>query len=71
MQRLQRDALLAVKDRLHLQLDNLLMFCGQFQPAWQKRFVVYERRSDLPRVVIAALRAEGYLPFGAPRSAER
>jgi lysyl-tRNA synthetase, class II len=64
LQRLERDALLALKARLHLQLDNLLMFCNQFQPTWQKRFLVYERLRDLPRVGIAALRAEGYLPFG-------
>ena len=32
-------------------------------PQWQRRFVVYERRRDLPRVGIAALAAEAYLPF--------
>ena len=31
---------------------------------WQRRFVVYEKRLDLPRVGIAALAAEAYLPFG-------
>ncbi|HXF97507.1 MAG TPA: hypothetical protein VNJ46_02720 [Gaiellaceae bacterium] len=35
----------------------------KFFPCWQKRFVVYESRLDLPRVSIAALAAEAYLPF--------
>jgi len=45
------------------QLDNLLLFNRKFFPAWQRRFVVYERRRDLPRVGVAALAAEAYLPF--------
>lgn len=45
------------------QLDNLLLFNRKFFPSWQQRFVVYERRRDLPRVGIAALAAEAYLPF--------
>ena len=60
-QRLQRQALLAVKGRF--QLDNLLLFNRKFFPSWQRRFVVYERRRDLPRIGIAALAAEAYLPF--------
>jgi len=46
------------------QLDNLQLFTGQFHPSWVNRYVLYERWSDLPRVGIAALSAEGYLPFG-------
>ena len=45
------------------QLDNLLLFNRKFFPSWQRRFVVYERRRDLPRVGVAALAAEAYLPF--------
>ncbi|HKT43727.1 MAG TPA: phosphatidylglycerol lysyltransferase domain-containing protein [Gaiellaceae bacterium] len=45
------------------QLDNLLLFNRKFFPAWQRRFVVYERRLDLPRVGVAALAVEAYLPF--------
>lgn len=45
------------------QLDNLLLFNRKFLPAWQRRFVVYERRLDLPRVGVAALAVEAYLPF--------
>ena len=61
LQRLERRALLSVKG--HFQLDNLLLFNRKFFPRWQRRFVVYERRLDLPRVGIAALAAEAYLPF--------
>ena len=61
LQRVERRALLAMKG--HFQLDNLLLFNRKFFPSWERRFVVYERRRDLPRVGIAALAAEAYLPF--------
>ena len=61
LQRLERRALLRLKGRF--QLDNLLMFNRKFFPRWERRFVVYERRRDLPRVGIAALAAEAYLPL--------
>jgi lysyl-tRNA synthetase class 2 len=61
LQRVERRALFALKGRF--QLDNLLLFNRKFFPRWQRRFVVYERRLDLPRVGIAALAAEAYLPF--------
>jgi lysyl-tRNA synthetase class 2 len=61
LQRLERGALLRLKG--HFQLDNLLLFNRKFFPSWERRFVVYERRVDLPRVGIAALAAEAYLPF--------
>lgn len=59
-QHVQRRALLALKG--HFQLDNLLLFNRKFFPGWQRRYIVYESRSDLPRVGIAALVAEAYLP---------
>ena len=65
MQEMQRRALLKLKG--HFQLDNLLAFNGKFFPTWEPRFVVYERRRDLPRVGIAALAAEAYLPFRGER----
>ena len=65
LQQLQRRALLALKGRF--QLDNLLVFNRKFFPRWERRFVVYERRRDLPRVGIAALAAEAYLPFRSER----
>jgi lysyl-tRNA synthetase class 2 len=61
IQKVERRALLALKGRF--QLDNLLVFNRKFFPGWQRRFVVVERRRDLPRVGIAALAAESYLPF--------
>ena len=64
-QELQRRALCALKG--HFQLDNLLAFNRKFFPRWEPRFVVYERRRDLPRVGIAALAAEAYLPFQSAR----
>ena len=65
LQDLQRRALLTLKG--HFQLDNLLVFNRKFFPAWERRFLVYERRTDLPRVGIAALAAEAYLPFQTAR----
>ena len=62
-QRLQRRALFRVKQLLDLQLDNLLRFNEQFGPLRQPRFIVLEARPDLPRVALAAMAAEGYLPF--------
>jgi lysyl-tRNA synthetase class 2 len=63
LRRVERRALLRLKSALSLQLDNLLMFNRQFCPAFARRFLVLERWSDLPRVVIAAMSVEGYLPF--------
>ena len=65
LQDVQRRALLALKG--HFQLDNLLLFNRKFGPNWERRFVVYERRRDLPRVGVAALAAEAYLPFRGKR----
>jgi len=61
LQQLERRALLRLKGRF--QLDNLLLFNRKFFPERRRRFVVYEKRLDLPRVGIAALAAEAYLPF--------
>ena len=61
-QRLKRGALLKLKHALALQLDNLVRFDRQFSPRWQSRYVVVEHRTDLPRVALAAMAAEGYLP---------
>jgi lysyl-tRNA synthetase class 2 len=66
LERLERRALLRLKGRF--QLDNLLLFNRKFFPQWERRFVVYERRLDLPRVGIAALAAEAYLPFSGQRT---
>ena len=59
-QRVQRKVLCQLKGTFHL--DNLLAFNRKFFPHWQKRYVVFEHFADLPRVGIAGLAAEGYLP---------
>jgi lysyl-tRNA synthetase, class II len=66
MRRAARRALLALKSRLGLRLDNLLVFAGHFSPRWEARYVVFERPLDLPRVGVAGLRAEGYLGRRVP-----
>jgi lysyl-tRNA synthetase, class II len=65
LQRLQRRALLRLKDMLALQLDNLHHFNDQFGPAWRPRYVVLQAWPDLPRVALAAMAAEGYLPHAS------
>jgi len=64
-QRIQRRALLRLKRVLALQLDNLSRFNRQFSPGWLPRYMVIEHRADLPRVAIAAMAAEGYLPHAS------
>jgi len=63
--RLLRGALQTLK--FHFQLDNLLAFNRKFLPRWEQRFVVYEQLGDLPRVGLAGLAAEGYLPLPGAR----
>jgi lysyl-tRNA synthetase class 2 len=67
LQRVERRALRSLKGQF--QLDNLLHFNEKFGPGWSRRYVVVERRRDLPRVSVAALAAESYLPFAARPSA--
>ncbi|HEV3295391.1 MAG TPA: phosphatidylglycerol lysyltransferase domain-containing protein [Streptosporangiaceae bacterium] len=64
-QRLQRRALLRLKGVLALQLDNLQRFNGQFCPSWRPRYVILQAWADLPRVLVAAMAAEGYLPYAS------
>jgi lysyl-tRNA synthetase class 2 len=61
--RVVRRVLLVCKRLLGLQLDSLLLFNRHFAPRWQPRYVVIEKLRDLPRVVIATMAAERYLPF--------
>lgn len=64
LQEFERRVLLHLKGRF--QLDNLLLFNRKFLPRWKRRFIVFEQLRDLPRVGIAALAAENYLPFAWP-----
>jgi lysyl-tRNA synthetase class 2 len=63
LRRVERRALLHLKAALSLQLDNLLLFNRQFCPSFARRFLLVERWGDVPRVVLTAMSAEGYLPF--------
>ena len=68
IQQMQRRALLSVKG--HFQLDNLLAFNRKFFPNWERRFIVYEHRRDLPRVGHRGTRGRGLpaVPGGTPVS---
>lgn len=44
------------------QIDSLYRFNDKFGPSWHPRYVCYRRPTDLPRVVLAALQAEAFLP---------
>ena len=44
------------------QIETLYRFNRKFAPAWQPRYLAVETPEELPRIVIAALRAEGLLP---------
>jgi lysyl-tRNA synthetase class 2 len=48
------------------QIESLYRFNAKFAPAWQPRYVCYRRAGELPRVLVAALQAEAFLPR-APR----
>src|ERR1039458_543247 len=65
VRRLERRALLRLKGVLALQLDNLLRFNAQFGPAWRPRYLILQAWTDLPRVAVAAMAAEGYLPHAS------
>jgi lysyl-tRNA synthetase class 2 len=52
------------------QIESLYRFNDKFGPRWEPRFLCFRRTADLPRVMLAALQAEAFLPsFG--RSAAR
>jgi lysyl-tRNA synthetase, class II len=51
------------------QIESLYRANAKYQPEWVPRFVCFRAPSDLPRVGVAALRAEAFLV--APRWLQR
>ncbi|WP_405395374.1 phosphatidylglycerol lysyltransferase domain-containing protein [Microbispora hainanensis] len=43
------------------QIESLYRFNAKFRPSWEPRFLLYPAARDLPRIGIAALRAEAFL----------
>ena len=56
-----------MEGRFGLQLDTLRRFNAKFAPRWVPRHVVYRALADLPAIGLAALSAEGFLPFDLTR----
>lgn len=49
------------------QIESLYKFNAKFKPRWEPRFVVFRTSRDLPRIGIAAMRAEGFVNLALPR----
>jgi lysyl-tRNA synthetase class 2 len=52
---------LRVEDRW-FQIERLLRFNAKFQPRWQPRYLLFAGATQLPRVALGAMWAEGQLP---------
>jgi lysyl-tRNA synthetase class 2 len=52
---------LRVADRW-FQLERLMRFNAKFHPRWQPRYLLFAGATQLPRVALGALWAEGHLP---------
>lgn len=53
------------------QIESLYKFNAKFRPRWEPRFVVYRTSSDLPRIGLAAMQAEGFVTLALPRILSR
>ncbi|MET9934897.1 MULTISPECIES: phosphatidylglycerol lysyltransferase domain-containing protein [unclassified Streptomyces] len=53
------------------QIESLYKFNAKFRPRWEPRFVVYRTSRDLPRIGLAAMRAEGFVNLSLPRPLTR
>jgi lysyl-tRNA synthetase, class II len=49
------------------QIESLYRFNAKFLPEWNARYLCYPAPGELPRVAVAALRAEAFLPLPTPR----
>jgi lysyl-tRNA synthetase class 2 len=45
------------------QLETLYRTTARYQPRWEQRYLCYETAFALPRVAVAAMMAEGFLPL--------
>ena len=53
------------------QIESLYRANAKYQPAWQPRYLCFPTARDLPRIAVAVLRAEAFLPTGRhPAAAE-
>ena len=57
-----------MEGRFGIQMDTLRRFNAKFCPRWVPRYLVYRSTRDLPAIGLAALSAEGFLPFDAARN---
>ncbi|MFJ1932543.1 phosphatidylglycerol lysyltransferase domain-containing protein [Kitasatospora sp. NPDC088160] len=49
------------------QIESLYKFNAKFQPEWVPRFLVFPHTRDLPRIGLAAMRAEAFITLGRPQ----
>jgi lysyl-tRNA synthetase class 2 len=56
-----------LEGRFGIQMDTLRRFDAKFSPRWVPRYLIYRSAWNLPAIGLAALSAEGFLPFGATR----
>jgi lysyl-tRNA synthetase class 2 len=57
-----------MEGRFGIQMDTLGRFNAKFCPRWVPRYLIYRSTRDLPAIGLAALSAEGFLPFDAARN---
>jgi lysyl-tRNA synthetase class 2 len=57
-----------LEGRFGIQMDTLGRFNAKFCPRWIPRYLIYRSTRDLPAIGLAALSAEGFLPFDANRN---
>jgi lysyl-tRNA synthetase class 2 len=43
------------------QIESLYRANAKYRPIWEPRFLLFEKSADLPRIAVAATRAEGFL----------
>ncbi|MBV9935958.1 MAG: DUF2156 domain-containing protein [Actinobacteria bacterium] len=46
---------------------SLYRFAAKFEPRWEARYIAYRSSADIPAIGLAALTAEGFLPFDPER----